>query len=32
MEIHSYSIDTNDSSIFEGNKASIYLQNAVLAG
>ena len=32
MEVHSYSIDTNDSSIFEGNKASIYLQNAVLAG
>ena len=28
----SYSIDTEDQSIFEGNKASVYLQNAVIAG
>ena len=32
MEQSSYSIDTEDTSIFDGNKASVYLQNAVLAG
>lgn len=28
----SYLIDTEDQSIFEGNKASVYLQNAVISG